>query len=56
MLAVLTHENAPRVTTDYTGLMGMTPDPTIAVFQHDRVPQAVGGDVGGQFGQFLAID
>ncbi|MDX3630562.1 xanthine dehydrogenase family protein molybdopterin-binding subunit [Streptomyces europaeiscabiei] len=38
VLAVLTHENAPRVTTDYTGLMGMTPDPTIAVFQHDRVP------------------
>ncbi|WP_326584823.1 xanthine dehydrogenase family protein molybdopterin-binding subunit [Streptomyces sp. NBC_00481] len=38
VLAVLTHENAPRVATDYTGLMGMTPDPTITVFQHDRVP------------------
>ncbi|MFF9038768.1 xanthine dehydrogenase family protein molybdopterin-binding subunit [Streptomyces sp. NPDC014892] len=38
VLAVLTHENAPRVETDYTGLMGMTPDPTTAVFQHDRVP------------------
>ncbi|GAA3132562.1 xanthine dehydrogenase family protein molybdopterin-binding subunit [Streptomyces echinatus] len=24
--------------TDYTGLMGMRPDPTCAVFQHDRVP------------------
>ncbi|HSX96267.1 MAG TPA: xanthine dehydrogenase family protein molybdopterin-binding subunit [Streptomyces sp.] len=38
VLAVLTHENAPRVHTDYPGLMGMTPDPTTAVFQHDRVP------------------
>ncbi|UUU20098.1 xanthine dehydrogenase family protein molybdopterin-binding subunit [Streptomyces sp. DSM 40750] len=38
VLSVLTHENAPRVETDYTGLMGMKPDPTIAVFQHDRVP------------------
>jgi xanthine dehydrogenase YagR molybdenum-binding subunit len=38
VLAVLTHENAPRVHTDYTGLMGMKPDPTTAVFQHDRVP------------------
>lgn len=38
VLVVLTHENAPRVTTDYAGLMGMKPDPTTAVFQHDRVP------------------
>ncbi|MGW1289773.1 xanthine dehydrogenase family protein molybdopterin-binding subunit [Streptomyces sp. NPDC002586] len=38
VLAVLDHRNAPRVETDYTGLMGMRPDPTIAVFQHDRVP------------------
>ncbi|WP_435271382.1 xanthine dehydrogenase family protein molybdopterin-binding subunit [Streptomyces sp. 1222.5] len=38
VLAVLDHRNAPRVTTDYTGMMGMRPDPTCAVFQHDRVP------------------
>ncbi|MFD9108539.1 xanthine dehydrogenase family protein molybdopterin-binding subunit [Streptomyces bottropensis] len=38
VLAVLTHENAPRLDTDYTGLMGTKPDPTTAVFQHDRVP------------------
>ncbi|MEI5520257.1 xanthine dehydrogenase family protein molybdopterin-binding subunit [Streptomyces brasiliscabiei] len=38
VLAVLTHENAPRVETDYSGLMGTKPDPTAAVFQHDRVP------------------
>jgi xanthine dehydrogenase YagR molybdenum-binding subunit len=40
VLAVLHHGNAPRVDTDYTGMMGMIPDPTIAVFQHDRVPHA----------------
>ncbi|MFA7752302.1 xanthine dehydrogenase family protein molybdopterin-binding subunit [Streptomyces sp. NRRL B-2790] len=38
VLAVLDHRNAPRVETDYTGLMGSRPDPTCAVFQHDRVP------------------
>ncbi|MER6029920.1 xanthine dehydrogenase family protein molybdopterin-binding subunit [Streptomyces sp. NPDC001851] len=38
VLAVLDHRNAPRVETDYTGLMGTRPDPTCAVFQHDRVP------------------
>lgn len=38
VLTVLTHENAPRVETNYTGLMGTKPDPTTAVFQHDRVP------------------
>ncbi|MGJ5748724.1 xanthine dehydrogenase molybdenum binding subunit apoprotein [Streptomyces puniciscabiei] len=38
VLAVLDHRNALRVNTDYTGLMGMKPDPTCAVFQHDRVP------------------
>ncbi|GAA2622090.1 xanthine dehydrogenase family protein molybdopterin-binding subunit [Streptomyces axinellae] len=37
VLTVLHHENAPRVNTDYVGFMG-PPDPTIAVFQHDRVP------------------
>ncbi|GGU98049.1 oxidoreductase [Streptomyces filipinensis] len=38
VLAVLDHRNAPRVDTDYTGLLGTPPDPTCAVFQHDRVP------------------
>ncbi|MGW0081079.1 xanthine dehydrogenase family protein molybdopterin-binding subunit [Streptomyces sp. NPDC003393] len=37
VLAVLHHGNAPRVETDYVGMMGV-PDPTCAVFQHDRVP------------------
>ncbi|KOV67527.1 xanthine dehydrogenase family protein molybdopterin-binding subunit [Streptomyces sp. MMG1121] len=38
VLAVLDHRNALRLNTDYTGLLGMLPDPTLAVFQHDRVP------------------
>jgi xanthine dehydrogenase YagR molybdenum-binding subunit len=38
VLAVLDHRNAPRVDTDYIGLLGTRPDPTCAVFQHDRVP------------------
>ncbi|MGX1032033.1 CO/xanthine dehydrogenase Mo-binding subunit [Streptomyces ambofaciens] len=37
VLAVLHHGNAPRVDTDYIGLLGMSPDPTAAVFQQDRV-------------------
>lgn len=37
VLNVLHHGNAPRVDTDYVGLLGR-PDPTIAVFQDDRVP------------------
>ncbi|KPI08367.1 Xanthine dehydrogenase [Actinobacteria bacterium OK074] len=37
VLAVLHHGNAPRVDAGYVGLLG-TPDPTLAVFQHDRVP------------------
>ncbi|GHH19120.1 xanthine dehydrogenase family protein molybdopterin-binding subunit [Streptomyces rubradiris] len=37
VLAVLDHRNAPHVNTDYTGLLAK-PDPTCAVFQHDRVP------------------
>ncbi|MER8000278.1 xanthine dehydrogenase family protein molybdopterin-binding subunit [Streptomyces sp. NPDC095613] len=37
VLAVLHHGNAPRVETDYIGILGK-PDPTAAVFQHDRVP------------------
>ncbi|MFJ7150806.1 xanthine dehydrogenase family protein molybdopterin-binding subunit [Streptomyces sp. NPDC100445] len=38
VIAVLDHRNALRLDTDYTGLLGMRPDPTCAVFQHDRVP------------------
>ncbi|TVZ83160.1 xanthine dehydrogenase family protein molybdopterin-binding subunit [Streptomyces sp. BK340] len=38
VLAVLDHRNAPRVETDYVGLMGSKPDLTCAVFQHDRIP------------------
>ncbi|WP_031033951.1 xanthine dehydrogenase family protein molybdopterin-binding subunit [Streptomyces sp. NRRL F-5650] len=40
VLAVLHHGNAPRVETDYIGLLGMPPDPTAALFQNDRVPHA----------------
>ncbi|MFE4216484.1 xanthine dehydrogenase family protein molybdopterin-binding subunit [Streptomyces sp. NPDC056844] len=40
VLTVLHHGNAPRVDIGYTGMLGMPPDPTIAVFQHDRVPHA----------------
>ncbi|MEV5126581.1 xanthine dehydrogenase family protein molybdopterin-binding subunit [Streptomyces decoyicus] len=39
VLTVLHHGNAPRVDGDYTGLLGR-PDPTLQVFQHDRVPSA----------------
>ncbi|UQI45707.1 xanthine dehydrogenase family protein molybdopterin-binding subunit [Streptomyces sp. HU2014] len=38
VLTVLHHGNAPRLDTDYIGLLGVPPDPTCAVFQHDRVP------------------
>jgi xanthine dehydrogenase YagR molybdenum-binding subunit len=37
VVAVLHHGNAPRVHSDYVGLLGV-PDRTAAVFQHDRVP------------------
>ncbi|MER7931056.1 MULTISPECIES: xanthine dehydrogenase family protein molybdopterin-binding subunit [unclassified Streptomyces] len=40
VLAVLHHGNAPHLETDYAGLMGNKPDPSIALFQHDRVPHA----------------
>ncbi|MEU1041861.1 xanthine dehydrogenase family protein molybdopterin-binding subunit [Streptomyces sp. NPDC005907] len=40
VLTVLHHGNAPRVDIDYVGMLGMPPDPTAAVFQHDRVPHA----------------
>ncbi|MFJ1970155.1 xanthine dehydrogenase family protein molybdopterin-binding subunit [Streptomyces sp. NPDC087903] len=38
VVTVLHHRNAPRLDTDYVGLLGTPPDPTCAVFQHDRVP------------------
>ncbi|MET7886621.1 xanthine dehydrogenase family protein molybdopterin-binding subunit [Streptomyces avermitilis] len=37
VLAVLHHGNAPRVTTDYIGIVGR-PDPALGIFQDDRVP------------------
>jgi len=37
VVAVLHHGNASRVDTEYIGLLGK-PDPTVTVFQHDRVP------------------
>ncbi|MEU9254391.1 xanthine dehydrogenase family protein molybdopterin-binding subunit [Streptomyces sp. NPDC048270] len=40
VLTVLHHGNAPRLETGYPGLMGMRPDVSIALFQHDRVPHA----------------
>lgn len=40
VLTVLHHGNAPRLETDYPGLMGMPPDLSVALFQHDRVPHA----------------
>ncbi|MFE9096780.1 xanthine dehydrogenase family protein molybdopterin-binding subunit [Streptomyces sp. NPDC007264] len=38
VLTVLHHRNAPRVDMDHAGLLGVPPDPTAALFQHDRVP------------------
>ncbi|MFJ7899991.1 xanthine dehydrogenase family protein molybdopterin-binding subunit [Streptomyces sp. NPDC096198] len=38
VLAVLHHENAPRVDSDYIGMLGAPPDPSVALFQHERVP------------------
>ncbi|MGX1799030.1 xanthine dehydrogenase family protein molybdopterin-binding subunit, partial [Streptomyces albidoflavus] len=40
VLTVLHHGNAPRLHTDYVGLLGVPPDPAACVFQHDRVPFA----------------
>ncbi|MFE2048226.1 xanthine dehydrogenase family protein molybdopterin-binding subunit [Streptomyces sp. NPDC059459] len=40
VLAVLHHGNAPRLDTDYIGMLGIPPDPTAAVFQNERVPHA----------------
>ncbi|MFT9790430.1 xanthine dehydrogenase family protein molybdopterin-binding subunit [Streptomyces rhizosphaericola] len=40
VLTVLHHGNAPRLHTDYIGMLGTPPDPAAAVFQGDRVPFA----------------
>ncbi|MFG2515846.1 xanthine dehydrogenase family protein molybdopterin-binding subunit [Streptomyces sp. NPDC048584] len=40
VVTVLHHGNAPRLDTDYIGMLGVPPDPTAAVFQNDRVPHA----------------
>lgn len=40
VITVLHHGNAPRLETDYVGMLGVPPDPTAAVFQNDRVPHA----------------
>jgi xanthine dehydrogenase YagR molybdenum-binding subunit len=37
VLTVLHHHNSPRVDSDYVGMLGVPPDPTVALFQHDRV-------------------
>ncbi|MEV0965388.1 MULTISPECIES: xanthine dehydrogenase family protein molybdopterin-binding subunit [unclassified Streptomyces] len=38
VLAVLHHGNAPHVDVNYSDVLGVPPDPAIALFQHDRVP------------------
>ncbi|MFD3896876.1 xanthine dehydrogenase family protein molybdopterin-binding subunit [Streptomyces cellulosae] len=38
VLTVLHHGNATRLNIDYIGMLGIPPDPTAVVFQHDRVP------------------
>lgn len=40
VLTVLHHANAPRLHTDYVGMLGTPPDPAAAVFQNDQVPFA----------------
>ncbi|MFD5161203.1 xanthine dehydrogenase family protein molybdopterin-binding subunit [Streptomyces hawaiiensis] len=37
VLTVLNHHNAPRVDVGYIGILGVPPDPTVGLFQHDRV-------------------
>nr|BCB14654.1 xanthine dehydrogenase family protein [Streptomyces spiroverticillatus] len=37
VLTVVHHGNAPRVDTDYVGMLGR-PNPVLGLFQHDRVP------------------
>ncbi|OEV05768.1 xanthine dehydrogenase family protein molybdopterin-binding subunit [Streptomyces oceani] len=38
VLTVLHHGNAPRVEGDFTSMIGVPPDPSALLFQHDRVP------------------
>ncbi|MEU0919291.1 xanthine dehydrogenase family protein molybdopterin-binding subunit [Streptomyces cyaneofuscatus] len=40
VLTVLHHANAPRLHTDYVGMLGTPPDPAAVVFQNDQVPFA----------------
>ncbi|MFC8285923.1 xanthine dehydrogenase family protein molybdopterin-binding subunit [Streptomyces cyaneofuscatus] len=40
VLTVLHHANAPRLQTDYVGMLGTPPDPAAVVFQNDQVPFA----------------
>ncbi|MFI0980584.1 xanthine dehydrogenase family protein molybdopterin-binding subunit [Streptomyces sp. NPDC021093] len=40
VLTVLHHGNAPRVDTGHAPSMGLAPDPSVALFQDDRVPYA----------------
>lgn len=40
VLTVLHHANAPRLHTDYVGMLNTPPDPAAAVFQDDKVPFA----------------
>nr|BFD86217.1 xanthine dehydrogenase family protein molybdopterin-binding subunit [Streptomyces sp. Xyl84] len=37
VLTVLHHGNAPRLKTDFIGMLGTPPDPTCTLFQNDRV-------------------
>lgn len=38
VLTVLHHGNAPRLQTEFVGMLGTPPDPAALVFQNDRVP------------------
>ncbi|GGX68897.1 xanthine dehydrogenase family protein molybdopterin-binding subunit [Streptomyces fructofermentans] len=40
VLTVLHHGTAPRVDSEYIGMLGVPPDPSVALFQNDRVPHA----------------
>ncbi|CAD5919911.1 MULTISPECIES: xanthine dehydrogenase family protein molybdopterin-binding subunit [unclassified Streptomyces] len=40
VLTVVHHANAPRLHTDYVGMLGTPPDPAAVVFQNDQVPFA----------------
>ncbi|GHA16573.1 xanthine dehydrogenase family protein molybdopterin-binding subunit [Streptomyces echinoruber] len=40
VLTVLHHGNAPRIRGDFVTMLGVPPEPTSVLFQHDRVPHA----------------